>query len=154
MSKRSWFKSLLLPILSILIITVFMIVTAPNGGFGVGEKLYLCMFMLIFGYILCGIVPLVIIIKDKIDISGYFAGKIIMLAASIVGVVCSLTVAFDWTSEGYNPLVIPILIAVAEGVFAAVKKTNLKTKLCLFLSSPSFIYIGLMIDVIRSANSY
>ena len=80
MSKKSWFKSLLLPNLSILMITVFMIVTAPNGGFGIGERLFICMFVLIFGYILCGIVTFSIIIANKINISEYFVGKIIMLA--------------------------------------------------------------------------
>ncbi len=146
MSARSWIFSLLFPVLSIIIITVIVIVLAiGSDGNMTAEDLFAFMFMLLFGSVVSGIAPIIIIAETKTDTSDYAGGKIILfIALAVIFVVL-------WAFDLYSAMIfiMPVLILTAEAVFAAVQKTDLKTKLCMFLSSPSFIYVGFMIDMIR-----
>lgn len=53
-----------------------------------------------------------------------------------------------WVSERLNILVLPIVMIIAELIFAAAQKTDAKTKLCLALSSAAWVYLGFAINLI------
>lgn len=75
MTKEAWFKSLLLPGLSIVISLAGMFFLKFNGTDAPFMK-----FVVIFGLVLGGGVPTVMIFWNRIDTSEYFVGKIIFLS--------------------------------------------------------------------------
>ncbi len=145
MSRKSWFLSLSLPILSLLSSAVFIILSLV-GGYAPDM-----IFIMIFGAICGGIVPTVMIVHNRIDTSEFLIGKITLFIALVIGIVYSLTIFWNiWVSDGYNILVLPILMIIAELIFAALQKTDIKTKICLAMSSAAYVYLGFAIDFARS----
>ena len=140
MTKRAWFLSLLFPVLSILGSVFFVIMCLDMGAFPV--------VVAILGAAVGGIVPYVLIIRNRLDLSGFFPVKIILFSALAVGVTLSLTVPLYWIIKLYTLPVLPILIIAAEVVYAARQKTDRKTKICLVLSSLAWGYLGFVAEFI------
>lgn len=134
-TKKAWFMSLLVPVLSILA-SVYPIM---NG---------LIFPTTILGLIFGGIVPLVMIVQGRIDTSKFFLGKLILFAALAAAIFLAVVSAFRdwWLAEKLNFLIPPIALMIAEIIFAAVQKTDSKTKLCLVFSSAAWVYLGSSID--------
>lgn len=130
-TKRAWFMSLFIPVLAILAsaypIAIFMIFPTT-----------------ILGVIVGGVVPLVMIIRGRIDTSKFFLGKMILLilTADAVFFVVFVWYKISWLNEGLVIIIAPIIPALAEIIFAATRKTDRKTKLCLALSSVAWVYLG------------
>lgn len=145
MGRKSWILSLSFPCLSILISTTFLILAILDE-----LEIFYVAFLLIWGVICGGIMPLIIIIKFKVDTSEYFIYKLILCLALAAGIVVSWLVVLDtWLGEGVNMFVLPMLTFIAEILFVMTRKTSLKTKLCLVLSSPVYVYTGFVIDFCR-----
>ena len=142
MTKRAWVLSLLFPVLSILGSAVFIVMFLTDG--------YFSAFIAAFGAICGGIVPMVMIIRGKLDMSKYFLGKIILFSALALGVTLSWTVFINWLGRNFNIFILPMLIIAAEIVFASVQKADLKTKICLVLSSLAWGYLGFISELIFS----
>ena len=141
MAKRAWFLSLLLPVLSIIGSMIFVVIYLVNGGFPV--------FIGILGLVGSGIVPIVLIIRNRLDMSKYFPVKIILF--SVLGVAVMLSWAdliSSWFDNGYNLFIPAGVVLVAEIVFAALQKTDRKTKICLALSSVAWSYLGFVLEMI------
>ena len=198
MTKEAWFKSLLLPGLSIVISLAGMFFLKFNGTEAPFMK-----FAVIFGLVLGGGVPTVMILWNRIDTSEYFVGKMIFLsllltfsgyypislllfsggyiggyiaefilliggtlligltvshtghfvgkmlwlAVTVVGVILNFTpfIIDNFPMGGSNQFAATIVILIAEFLFAVVQKTDIKTKICLALSSLSYGYLGFLI---------
>lgn len=140
MTKRAWFMSLLLPVLSILGSITLELWALTLNGFLVCAG--------ILGFIGGGIVPYVLMIRKQIDISQYFFVKLILFAVLAVGVTLSVTVFARPDRQLYEILILPILMIAAEVVYAARQKTDRKTKICLTLSSLAWGWLGVCLDVV------
>ena len=140
MTKKTWFMSLLFPVLSILGSMFFVIMCLDMDAFPV--------FVAILGSIVGGIVPYVLIIRNRLDLSGYFPVKIILFSVLAVGATLTVTVPFYWIIKFYTLPVLPMLIIAAEIVYAAKQKTDRKTKVCLVLSSLVWGYLGFVLEFI------
>ena len=140
MTKRAWFLSLLFPVLSILGSLLFVLMCLDNGVFPV--------VVAVLGFIVGGIVPYVLIIRNRLDLSNYFPVKIILFSALAVVVTLSLTVPFYGIIKLYTLPVLPTLIIVAEVVYAARQKTDRKTKICLTLSSLAWGWLGFCLEIV------
>lgn len=144
MTKKAWFMSLLFPVLSMLasvtvmIVDPFFIITmAPLG--------------LIFG----GIIPTVLIARGKVDTLGSFRGKMILFGVLTAAAPFSWIFFDIWTREGMIILALPLLIAAAELVHTGVQKTDIRTKICLALSSFVWCYLGFVsMFVMLAANAW
>lgn len=130
--------SLLLPILSMTLTTILILV----GIRGV--------VITVLGFVCAGVIPLILITAFKVDTSKYFKGKMFLFIVLAVGFVLSWFVFFSWTVSNFNVFVLPILIFIAEGIFALTRETNFKTKLCLILSSFVYVYAGFIIEIMIS----
>lgn len=130
--------SLLLPILSMTLTTVLILV----GIRGV--------VITVLGFVCAGVIPVILITAFKVDTSKYFKGKMFLFAALVIGFVLSWFVFESWTVSNFNVFVLPILIFIAEGIFALSRETNFKTKLCLILSSFVYVYAGFIIEIMLS----
>lgn len=142
MTKKAWFMSLLFPVLSILGSAVFIVMFLTDGYFSV--------FISVLGLTVGGVVPMVMIIRGKLDMSKYFLGKIILFSALAVGVTLSWTVFIGWLGEGFNCFIPPMLMIAAEIIFAVLQKADLKTKICLVLSSLAWGYLGFISELMFS----
>lgn len=142
--KKERFLSLIYPLLSIITSSICLIVVVP--GFG----LYPVISVTILGLVCGGLMPFFLIIFFKIDISKFLLGKSILFAALVVCVVLSWSVFENWLVEDSNVFVLPLLIFIAEIVFALTRKTDAITKFCLILSSLVYMYTGFIIDFARS----
>lgn len=202
MTNEAWFKSLLLPGLSIVISLAGMFFLKFNGTEAPFMK-----YAVIFGLVLGGGVPTVMIFWNRIDTSEYFvgkmiflsllltfsgyypilllifsgsyiggyiaefilliggtlligltvshttsrsehfAGKMIWLGVTVVGVILNFTpvIIDNFPMGGSNQFAATVVILIAEAVFSLVQKTDFKTKLCLALSSLSYGYLGFLI---------
>ena len=197
MTKEAWLKSLLLPGLSIVISLASMFFLKINGPDAPIVK-----FVVIFGLVLGGAVPTVLILWNRTDTSEYFVGKMIFfsllltfngyfpivvlfltgiigelillsdsvllisltvmhktsksehlvgkmiwLGVTVVGVVLNFTpiIIDNFPVGGSNQFAATTVILIAEVVFAFVQKTDIKTKICLALSSLSYGYLGFLI---------
>ena len=140
MTKRAWFMSLLFPVLSIIGSMIFAVMYLVNGGFPV--------FIGILGLAGAGIFPIVLIVKNRLDLSKYFPVKIILFSLSAVVGTLSWTVFIGWFHSGFSILILPILMTAAETVYAASRKTDSKTKICLALSSLAWGYLGFCIEML------
>ena len=140
MTKRAWFKSLLFPVLSILGSMAFLLMGIANHGFFVA--------IAILGFVGGGIVPYVMIVRNRLDLSMYFPAKIILFSALAVGGVLTWTVFDAWLRYIYPVIVLPLLMIAAEIVYAARQKTDRKTKICLALSSLAWGYLGFGLDAL------
>ena len=134
--------SLLFPVLSILGSAVFIVMFLTDGYFSV--------FISALGLTVGGVVPMVMIIRGKLDMSKYFPGKIILFSVLAVGVTLSWTVSIGWLGENFNIFILPMLMIAAEIVFAALQKADLRTKICLVLSSLAWGYLGFISEMIFS----
>lgn len=200
MTPGAWGKSLFLPVLSTVISTAAVIYFTCSSIIGIA--FYDLIFVMLSG-IICGVVPAAIIIRYKIDTSGYFVAKMILfvlcimlngeaaifllwmfgagaLAVLLFGgitltavtllhrtsasnyfagkmifiavIVAGLAFNFSEVKYALLPIGEPLQIAVmavllaAEFMFAFSRKTDLKTKICLALSSMPFCYFGFLID--------
>lgn len=142
-SKKSVIVSSIFPSLSV-ILSIVLIVAFKS------YELYTA-FTIALGIVCGGAVPLFLIIVWKTDISVYWIGKTILLAAFWAGLWFTWFVIPNWTFGHYtHPFVLPILILIAEIVFAATRKANFKTKLCLILSGPIWLYVGFTIDLLHT----
>lgn len=142
MTKRAWFMSLLFPVLSILGSAVFIVMFLTDGYFSV--------FISALGLTVGGVVPMVMIIRGKLDMSKYFPGKIILFLALALEAALSWTVFIGWLGEGFNVFIPPMLMIAAEIIFAVLQKADLKTKICLVLSSLAWGYLGFISELIFS----
>lgn len=139
-SKGQWIKSLLFPVLS-LWASAFCFVLSLSGS---GRPFF---FTALLGLICGGIVPTVMIVTGKANTSKFFLGKIIILFAAVaVGVLFNYTELEYWVWDVLGVYGFQIMILSAEIIFAAVQKTDIKTKLCLALSSLAWGYLGFAID--------
>lgn len=127
-TKRAWFMSLLIPVLAILA-SMYPFLFFPST---------------ILGVIVGGVVPLVMIIRGRIDTSKFFLGKMILLAATVGGIILVVVTYYSnsWLNEDLCMIITPIVLALAEIIFAATRKTVTKTKVCLALSSVAWVYLG------------
>ncbi len=136
MKIKSWVLSLMLPLISIISSIVLSIIGAA-------------IFTIAFGIIAGGLVPFLIIALKRVDISQFFVGKIIISGALVAGIILSWSVFFVWLVDGpYHILFLPIAALIAELIFAATRKADVRQKVCLFLSSPAFVYIGVVFDLL------
>lgn len=143
MSKKSLILSSLLPSLSIILSIALMIL----GEFMIADAA----FIIALGIVCGGAIPLFLILVWKTDISVYWIGKTILLGAFWLGFWFTLFVINDWTVQYVGRLfLLPILILIAEILFAATRKADLKTRLCLVLSGPIWLYVGFIIDFFRA----
>lgn len=107
-----------------------------------------------FGIFVGGLVPLLIICLGKADLSQFFVGKIIITGALAVGILLSWTVFSNWLSDGYHILYLPIAAFISELIFADTREeADTKQKVCLFLSSPTFVYFGITLDILAYFSS-
>lgn len=137
-TKKAWILSLLFPVLSTLASAVLIIWNLVYTANGYGFNL---IFVTLLGLIAGGIVPTVLIVKNRLDTSKFFLGKLyILVIASIITVTLAL-------KTDINGFVILGLILAAELIYAAVQKTGAKTKVCLFLSSLVWGILGFSLDV-------
>ena len=135
-TKKAWVMSLLLPVLSIL-----------ASAYPLCNGLFL--FTVSVGAICGGIIPTVMIARNKLDTSKYFPGKMILFAVLVAVVVISWVTSLNvwtWIAEGLHFMILPTAMITAEIIFAAVQKTDTETKLVLALSSPAWVYLGFTLD--------
>lgn len=141
MTTKAWFMSLLLPVLSIFSSAFFVVLSLLSGC--------LFVFTAVLGLICGGIVPTVMIVRGKLDTSKFFIGKMILIAAAV-----AIWFAFNYTKLEYwifdilGGFTYQIVIILIEIIFAAVQKTNIKTKICLALSSLAWGFLGFSLDFV------
>lgn len=136
MKIKSRVLSLMLPLTSIISSIVLSIIGAA-------------IFTIAFGISVGGLVPFLIITVKKVDISQFFVGKIILSGALIVGIILSWSVFFVWlVDDTRHVLVLPIAALIAELFFAATRKADFQQKICLFLSSLTYVYFGAVLDLL------
>lgn len=139
-SKGQWIKSLLFPVLSIWASAFCFVLSLPGSG-----RPFI--FTALLGLICGGIVPTVMIVHGKVDTSKFFLGKLIILVSAVaVGALFNYTTLEYWVWDLLGIYGYQIMILSAELIFAAVQKTDLKTKLCLALSSLAWGFLGFAID--------
>lgn len=141
MNKKSMALSISFPLLSIIVSGILM------SLFHMGS-----VFIITLGIVLGGVLPMFFIVFLKADISKFFVGKIVLLVIFIIGILFSWFVFNDRLFDGFNMFTLPVLIFIAEMVFAITRKTNFKSKLCLIMSSPSLVYLGWVIDFARAVS--
>lgn len=135
MKIKSWFLSLMLPVLSIVASIVFLF-------FGCA-----ILFNIAFGFLTGGLVPLLIVAKKKVDISQFFVGKIILSGVWVIVIILSWYFLYDWYFEDiYRVFILPIVALILEIVFAMTRKADSEQKICLFLSSLIHVYVGGLVD--------
>lgn len=144
MSIKSWIKSLLIPLLSISVTSVFLVCFLPTYG-----SLSDVICTAVLGLICGGIVPLFLIIYFKVDLSKYFVGKMILFLVLAILIVPAWIYVIYVSYSGNEIVVLPAVIFIAETVYAVVKGDGFKTKICLVLSSLVYGYSGFLIDFIR-----
>lgn len=142
MSRKSPNLSLLFPILSIVVSSVLLILFRIDS-----------VFIIILGVICSGIIPILFVALLKVNISRFILGKIIFTIVLLVGVYLSWSVFNLWLIEKNNILILPVLIFIAEVVFAITRKTDFKTKMCLIMSSLTLVYLGWIIDLLRAISN-
>lgn len=144
MSKTAWVKSLLIPVL-----TAVASIVLVKTGVGVSGNHE---FTPIFGLFLSGLLPVILVAALKIDLSKYFSAKMILLALTAVVYVFEFTPFVIFLVLLIDPLgiigyfILPIVLLIAEVIYALKKGENLKTKACLLLSSPVLVILGLLLD--------
>lgn len=142
--RKSVILSSVLPSLSVILSIVLTVACGMYGRFAT-------LFTIALGAVCGGAVPLFLIIVWKTDISVYWIGKAVLLGAFWVGFAFMWFAIPDWMFSYFGrPFVLPFLILIAEILFAATRRTNFKTRLCLVLSAPIWLYAGFMIDFIRA----
>ena len=138
-TKKAWILSLLFPVLSMLasmgliIWNLIVIVHDKNGTFVFG-------FISLLGLMIGGIVPTVLIARNKLDTSKFFLGKLIILISSVAAVL------LDIMTGVLDGFILLGFVLAAELIYAAVQKTGVKTKVCLFLSSLAWGVLGFFLD--------
>ena len=142
MTKKAWFMSLVFPVLSILESMIWVLICLSNSWFPNG----LC--AAILSLAVGGIVPYVLIVRNSLDLSGYFPVKIILFSVLAVGATLTVIVPFYWIIKLFTLPVFPMLIIAAEIVYAARQKTDRKTKICLTLSSLAWGWLGLCLELV------
>lgn len=144
MTKKAWILSLFFPVLSILASAVLIIWNLVYTANGHGFDL---IFVTLFGLIACGIVPTVLIVRNRLDTSKFFIVKSILFALTVTGI------AFALLNE---PITLAFLLVavIGELVFALLQKTDGKTKLCLILSSLVWGFIGFLTDFFLALLSF
>lgn len=131
MKNKLWGLSLILPILSIVASIVLVFFGAAIA------------FNIVLGLTASGLVPLIIIVSKKVDISHYFVVKIILSGVLVAGVILSWYYLYDWYFEGlYRVFILPVVFLVLELVYALTRKAEPLQKICIFLSSLVFVYLG------------
>lgn len=139
-SKGQWVKSLLFPVLSMLASAFMFVLSLPGSGLPF-------IFTALLGLICGGIVPTVMIVHGKLDTSKFFLGKLIILFAAVgVWALFEFTELEYWVWDILGVYGFQIMVLLAELIFAAVQKTDFKTKLCLALSSLAWGFLGFAID--------
>lgn len=141
MTKKAWFMSLLFPVLSILGSMIWILMCLSYSWFPDG----LC--TAILSLVVGGIAPYVLIVRNRLDLSGYFPVKMILFSVLAVGATLTVTVPFYWIIKLYTLPVLPILIIAAEIVYAVRQKTDRKTIICLTLSSLAWGYLGFTLEL-------
>lgn len=143
MTTRAWVMSLLLPVLSILASVFFVVFVMIPSGFPS------FVFTAVLGLICGGVVPTVMIVRGKLDTSKFFIGKMILIAAAVgIWFLFNYTELEYWIFDILGGFTYQIVIVLAEIIFAAVQKTNIKTKICLALSSLGWGFLGFSLDFV------
>lgn len=142
MSGKSPNLSLLFPILSVVVSSILLILFRIDSAF-----------IIILGVICSGFIPMLFVTLLKVNISQFILGKIIFAVVLLVGVYLSWSVFNLWLIEKSNILILPVLIFIAEVIFAITRKTDFKTKICLVMSSLTLVYLGWIIDLIRAISN-
>lgn len=132
LTKSQLILSLILPVLSCVAVPVLWVM-----------ELAFPLFSAILGIAFGGIVPIVMIVRKKIDISKYLAVKLALLGLLIVFVVLQCVFFRHWERR---LLIFPVVILAAECVFAFTRKTDIDTKIALGLSSLGWAYLGMVFD--------
>ena len=142
MTTKAWAMSLLLPVLSILWSAFAVVVSLGSSTPFI--------FTAILGLGCGGIIPTVMIVRGRLDLSRFFLGKMIIIAASVaIWFLFNYTTLEYWIFDtGVSGFIYPITVLLIEIIFAAVQKTNVKTKICLALSSLVWGLIAFMLDFI------
>lgn len=139
-TKKAWLMSLLLPVLSILASAFCFVLSLPGSG-----RPFI--FTALLGLICGGIVPTVMIVYGKVDTSKFFLGKLIILFAAVaVWALFNYTELEYWVWDILGVYGFQILFLPAELIFAAVQRTDIRTKLCIALSSLAWGFLGFAID--------
>ncbi len=116
MTIKAWFLSLMLPLLSIVTSMVLFILGSA-------------IFTIDFGFLVGGLVPLLIITLKRVDLSQFFVNKIIISSALVVGIILSWSIFFVWLVDGpYHVLVLPVSAFIADLFFAATRKADIQQK--------------------------
>lgn len=104
---------------------------------------HIAKFILLIG----GVLLIGLTVMHKTPTSEHYVGKMIWFAVTVVGVILNFTpvILNNFPVGGTNQFVVTIVIMIAEVVFAFVQKTDIKTKICLALSSLSYGYLGFLI---------
>lgn len=140
MTGKALFMSFFLPVLSILASAFCFVLSLPGSGRPF-------VFTALLGLICGGIVPTVMIVQGKVDTSKFFLGKMIILFSAVaVGVLFNYTELEYWVWDILGVYGYQMMILFAELIFAAVQKTDIKTKFCLALSSLAWGFLGFAID--------
>ena len=134
-AEKLKFRTLFLPVLSILA-SVFLIVLFLTRD-------CIPLFITALGLTVGGIVPTVLIVRNKPDTSKYFPVKIISFAVTAAGAV------FVFLGNAVGLVLLGAAI-IGELAFALPQKTDRRTKLCLILSSWVWGVIGFLLDTILS----
>ena len=133
--EKGTFRTLLLPVLSMLASVVLIVLFLIRNC--------IPLFITLLGLIGGGIVPTVLILRYRLDTSKYFIDQMILLALTIA--------AFPFTLVGNYVGLVLLGLAVVGGVLLALFiKTGRKTKLCIILSSGVWCVIGFLLDTILS----
>lgn len=104
---------------------------------------HIARFILLIG----GVLLIGLTVMHKTSKSEHYIGKMIWFGVTVVGVILNFTpvILNNFPVGGFNQFVVTIVIMIAEVVFAFVQRTDLKTKICLALSSLSVGYLGFLI---------
>lgn len=143
MDKKSIFLSWLFPTISIVTCVIYIIVLFPflkEYGF----KYAWC--TLVFAGILGGLIPIIFIFKNKMDISFYIGRKILFSTLYIVASIISWSFLFSRILS-FLIIMVPCVAVLLEIRYSFAHCKNIKEKTVVFLSSPIIPYLGMLLDI-------
>lgn len=143
MNKKRIFLSYLFPTISIVICVIYIIVLLPflkEYGF----KYAWC--TLVFAGILGGLIPIIFISTNKMDISVYIGQKMLFSILCIVLSIISWLFLFTRILS-FLIIMVPCVAVLLEIRYSATHCKNIKEKTVVFLSSPIIPYLGMLLDI-------
>lgn len=149
-------KSMLFPIINIIIPAILICVQTFDSNEKLIDLLLLFIFTLLFGFVLGGIFPILLIVIYNIDVSEYF--KIRLISLFLSAVLCVLS-WFDTTSTLIiiTPIILVLITALyltRKYLYEEINSFHGKLKLVVItMSNPILLYLGFLIDFIISFSS-